>query len=89
MPKKGESLEEVLGKLKDDLRFCEESLKREVRIELVIKILDEILHYAEKVRGESSSSLKDEVEAIITRARLLYHRAVALNALKEREEARG
>lgn len=90
MPEVARSSEKVLEKLREDLRFCEECLRREVRIELVMKILDEIIHYAEGLlERELPENLREEVKSMASRAKLLYHRAVALNALKEREAARG
>lgn len=76
--------EGLLRKLEEELRFCEECLRREARIELAIRILEDILSDAERAR---KSGLK-EVEKLAKRARLLYHRAIALSALKE-EEAGG
>jgi len=83
-------IEKLLERVKEDLRFCEESLRREARIELVIKILEEVLNHAEELILEGLPEReRTEAKAIAARARLLYHRAVALNALKEDEAARG
>lgn len=75
--------EELLGKLEEELRFCEECLRREVRIELVIRILEDILDDAEEAKKSGI-----DVARIAERARLLYHRAIALSALREEETGR-
>lgn len=80
--------EELLNKLKEDLEFCEESLRREIRVELAIKILNEVLYYFKRLSKERLTVEQiAQASRLSARARLLYHRAVALQALREKEAA--
>ena len=78
--------EKLLERLAKDLKFCEESLKREARIDLVINVLDEIMLRVDEIDVEGlPTHLKSRAEEIASHARILFHRAVALSELKERE----
>lgn len=88
MPERQRDPEELLNKLREDLEFCEESLRKELRIELVIRILDEVLYYIRRLPREGlTAEQMAEASRLSARARLLYHRAVALQALREKETA--
>ncbi len=81
-----EDAEKLLGELAKDLEFCESSLRREARIDFIINVLDEIMLKIEELDpGTLPRSLRIKADQIASRARILYHRAVALSELREKE----
>lgn len=69
--------ESLITSLLEDLRFCEEYLKKEVRVDLVLRILEELMEKLDKLREVV------EVKEIEEKARILYHRAITLATLNE------
>ncbi len=82
----GKNEEKLLEELAKDLEFCELSLRKEARIDFIINVLDEILLRIEGLDLDRlPRNLHSRASQIASRARILYHRAVALSELKEKE----
>ncbi|MCS7126178.1 MAG: hypothetical protein NZ929_04625 [Aigarchaeota archaeon] len=75
--------EQLIAKLNEDLNICEEYLKKEVRLDLVLRILEELFDEI-KIAKKKSIPVGDIEEKV----RILYHRASTLIALTEEETRR-
>lgn len=70
--------EEVITKITEDINVCEEYLKREARLDLVLRILEDLKDIIEEAKEKNI--LLGELEE---KVRLLYHRASTLVTLIE------
>jgi len=70
--------EKLIAKITEDLNVCEEYLKREARLDFVLRILEDLIDLIELAKKENIP-LGDLEE----KARLLYHRASTLVTLIE------
>lgn len=70
--------EEIITKITEELNVCEEYLKREARLDFVLRILEDLMDEVQEARKKNI--LLGELEE---RVRILYHRASTLVALIE------
>lgn len=66
----------MIAKLTEDLNLCEGYLEKEARLDLVLRILEELMNEIEEAKKNSIS-----LDYIEERVRILYHRASALITL--------
>ncbi|MEM1583120.1 MAG: hypothetical protein QXF28_00355 [Nitrososphaerota archaeon] len=66
----------LIAKLTEDLNLCEGYLKKEARLDLVLRILEELMNEIEEAKKENMPMYDIE-----ERVRILYHRASALVTL--------
>ncbi|MEN2974533.1 MAG: hypothetical protein ABDH32_03010 [Candidatus Caldarchaeales archaeon] len=71
---------QLINKLTEDINICEEYLKREVRLDLVLRILEELIDEIDEAKKKNIPL--DDLEE---RVRILYHRASTLISLNEEE----
>ena len=77
-------VEKKLQEIEKDLRFCENLLKKEARMELAKRILEELLNELRKIKVEGlPAELRSKFSNMELRIRILYHRANALLSLQE------
>ena len=76
--------EKKLREIEKDLRFCENLLNKEARMELAKRILEELLNELRKIKVEGlPAELRSKFSNMELRIRILYHRANALLSLQE------
>lgn len=79
-----EQAERRIREIEEDLRFCEQLLRKEARMDLVKIILEDLI---KEVRSLVESGLPEDLEERVSdiefRIRVLYHRANALLSLQE------
>lgn len=76
--------EERISELEEDLKFCENMLNREARIELARMILEDLMEESKSILTQDlPETLKTRVENLQMRIRVLYHRANALLSLQQ------
>jgi hypothetical protein len=79
-----EQAEERIREVEGDLRFCEQLLRKEARMELVKMILEDLIKEVKSIVEEGlPENLRERVLDIEFRIRVLYHRANALLSLQE------
>ncbi|RLG07687.1 MAG: hypothetical protein DRN59_00745 [Thaumarchaeota archaeon] len=77
-------VEKKLQEIEKDLRFCENLLNKEARMELAKRILEELLNELRKIKVEElPAELRSRFSNMELRIRILYHRANALLSLQE------
>lgn len=77
-------LEKSLERIKEDLRFCEENLRKEIRLDLTRHILEELMKNLADLRSRRlPKDLYEKVEEIALKVKILYHRAEILSSLKK------
>ncbi|MCS7132570.1 MAG: hypothetical protein N3F65_03205 [Nitrososphaeria archaeon] len=77
-------LEERIAELEKDLRFCENMLNKEARIELARRILEDLMEESKSIPTQDfPEALKIRIENLQMRIRILYHRANALLSLQQ------
>ncbi len=77
-------VEKKLQEIEKDLRFCENLLNKEARMELAKRILEELLNELRKIKVEGlPAELRSKFSNMELRIRILYHRANALLSLQE------
>ncbi|MCD6592443.1 MAG: hypothetical protein J7K78_05480 [Thaumarchaeota archaeon] len=77
-------VEKKLQEIEKDLRFCENLLNKEARMELAKRILEELLNELRKIKVEGlPAELRSRFSNMELRIRILYHRANALLSLQE------
>lgn len=70
--------EKIISKITEELNVCEEYLKKEVRLDLALRILEDLIDEIQEARKKNLSL--GEIE---DRVRILYHRASTLVTLTE------
>jgi hypothetical protein len=70
--------EEIITKITEELDVCEEYLRREARLDFVLRILEDLMDEVQEAKKKNI--LLGELEE---RVRILYHRASTLVALIE------
>ena len=81
----GQELEKSLKEIEENLRFCEENLKREVRLDLTRHILEELMKDVDYLRARRlPDDLRERVEELALKIKILYHRAEVLASLWEK-----
>jgi len=70
-------VESLITSLLEDLKVCEEYLKKEVRVDLVLRMLEELMERLDQLKNVV------EIKDIEEKARILYHRALTLATLNE------
>ncbi len=81
---KAEQVEERIREIEEDLRFCEQLLRKEARMDLIKIILEELIREVREVTEAGlTEALREKVSDIEFRIRLLYHRTNALLSLQE------
>lgn len=79
-----EWIEKRIREIEADLSFCEELLKKEARMNLAKRILEELMKQIREIPVEGlPEDLKTKVIDMGLRIRILYHRANALLSLQE------
>jgi hypothetical protein len=79
-----ERAEKRIREIEEDLRFCEQLLRKEVRMDLVKIILEDLMREVKSIAEEGlPEDLRERVSDIEFRIRVLYHRANALLSLQE------
>ena len=78
-------LEKSLKEIAENLRFCEENLRREVRLDLTRHILEELMKSIDDLRARRlPKDLRERVEELALKIKILYHRAEVLSSLREK-----
>lgn len=79
-----ESAEKRVREIEEDLQFCEQLLRKEARMDLVKRILEDLIKDVRKLEEAGlPENLRERVSDIEFRIRILYHRANALLSLQE------
>ncbi|HDJ66548.1 MAG TPA: hypothetical protein ENF33_02385 [Nitrososphaeria archaeon] len=77
-------LEKTLEGIEEDLRFCEENLKREIRLNLTRHMLEELMRNLDDLRARRLPRyIRKRVEELALKIKILYHRAEILSSLKK------
>jgi len=77
--------EKALKEIEEDLRFCEENLGREIRLELTTRILEELMRDIDGLRARKlPEDIREKVEKLGLKIKVLYHRAKILSSLQEK-----
>jgi len=80
-----QELEKSLKEIGESLRFCEENLKREIRLDLTRHILEELMEDVDDLRARRlPKDLRERVEELALKIKILYHRAEVLSSLREK-----
>ena len=80
-----QEFEKSLKEIEENLRFCEENLKREVRLDLTRHILEELMEDVDYLRAQRlPKDLRERVEELALKIKILYHRAEVLSSLREK-----
>jgi len=80
-----QELEKSLKEIAENLRFCEENLRREVRLDLTRHILEELMKSIDDLRAQRlPKDLRERVEELALKIKILYHRAEVLSSLREK-----
>jgi len=80
-----QELEKSLKEIAENLRFCEENLRREVRLDLARHILEELMKSIDDLRARRlPKDLRERVEELALKIKILYHRAEVLTSLREK-----
>lgn len=76
--------EKKIREIEEDLRFCEQLMRKEARMDLVKIILEDLIREVRSiVELGPPESLRGRISDIEFRIRVLYHRANALLSLQE------
>jgi len=79
-----EEAEKRIREIEEDLRFCEQLLQREARMELVKVMLEDLMKEVRSIMETGlPEGLGEKVSDIEFKIRVLYHRANALLSLQE------
>lgn len=79
-----EEVERRIRAIERDLRYCEDLLDREARMEFAKLILEELSREVRKLLPKNiPEALRGRLSSIELRIRILYHRANALLSLQE------
>ena len=77
-------VEKRIAELEEDLKFCENMLNKEARIELARRILEDLMKDVKNIPTRNlPKPLKTKIADIQMKIRILYHRANALLSLQE------
>jgi len=77
-------VEKRIAELEEDLKFCENMLNKEARIELARRILEDLMKDVKSIPTRNlPKPLKTKIADIQMKIRILYHRANALLSLQE------
>ena len=80
-----QGLEKSLKDIAEDLRFCEENLRREIRLDLTRHILEDLMKDIDRLRARRlPKDLRERVEELALKIKILYHRAEVLASLWEK-----
>jgi len=80
-----QELEKSLKEIAENLRFCEENLRREIRLDLTRHILEELMRNIDDLRARRlPRDLRERVEELALKIKILYHRAEVLSSLREK-----
>jgi len=80
-----QGLEKSLKDIAEDLRFCEENLRREIRLDLTRHILEDLMKDIDGLRARRlPKDLRERVEELALKIKILYHRAEVLSSLREK-----
>ncbi|RLE67650.1 MAG: hypothetical protein DRJ43_07030 [Thermoprotei archaeon] len=80
-----QGLEKSLKDIGEDLRFCEENLRREIRLDLTRHILEDLMKDIDGLRARRlPKDLRERVEELALKIKILYHRAEVLSSLREK-----
>ncbi|RLG01526.1 MAG: hypothetical protein DRN49_01090 [Thaumarchaeota archaeon] len=83
-PFNDQEVEKILKEIEEDLRFCEENLKREIRLDLTRHMLEEMMRNIDSLRTRRlPEALHRRIGDLALKTRILYHRAEILSSLKE------
>jgi len=76
--------EKRIREIEEDLRFCEQLLQREARMELVKVMLEDLMKEVRSIMEAGlPEALREKVSDMEFKIRVLYHRANALLSLQE------
>jgi len=76
--------EKRIREIEEDLRFCEQLLQREARMELVKVMLEDLMKEVRSIMEAGlPETLREKVSDMEFKIRVLYHRANALLSLQE------
>ncbi len=79
-----EEAEKRIREIEEDLRFCEQLLQREARMELVKVMLEDLMKEVRSIMEAGlPEALREKVSDMEFKIRVLYHRANALLSLQE------
>ena len=79
-----EEAEKRIREIEEDLRFCEQLLQREARMELVKIMLEDLMKEVRSIMEAGlPEDLREKVSDMEFKIRVLYHRANALLSLQE------
>ena len=80
-----QEFEKSLKEIGENLRFCEENLKREIRLDLTRHILEELMKNIDDLCARRlPKDLRERVEELALKIKILYHRAEGLSSLREK-----
>ena len=81
----GQELEKALKEVEESLRFCEENLRREIRLDLTKHILEELMGRIDDLRARRlPKDIREKVDELGLKIKILYHRAEILSSLQEK-----
>ena len=76
--------EKRIREIEEDLRFCEQLLQKEARMELVKVMLEDLMKEVRSIMEAGlPEALREKVSDMEFKIRVLYHRANALLSLQE------
>ena len=79
-----QELEKTFKEIEENLRFCEENLKREIRLDLTRHILEELMKNIDNLRARRlPKGLHEKFEELVLKTKIFYHRAEILSSLQE------
>ncbi|MCF3653356.1 MAG: hypothetical protein L2C94_004250 [Aigarchaeota archaeon] len=79
-----EEAEKRIREIEEDLRFCEQLLQKEARMELVKVMLEDLMKEVKSIMEAGlPEGLRERVSDMEFKIRVLYHRANALLSLQE------
>ena len=79
-----EEAERRIREIEEDLRFCEQLLQREARMELAKVMLEDLMKEVRRIMEAGlPEALREKVSDMEFKIRVLYHRANALLSLQE------
>jgi len=73
--------EKVLKDIAEQLSYCDTLVSSEVRLDFAILMLEELQEELQKL--EENMENKEQIKALIDKAKILYHRAKTLLSLQE------
>ena len=79
-----QELEKTFKEIEENLRFCEENLRREIRLDLTRHMLEELMKNIDNLRARRlPKDLHEKFEELALKIKILYHRAEILSSLQE------